>query len=118
MAVLCGVSQSAISRAESLGLLPDSIAGWCRHYGWSESKIRNECAKVARALKRTKCIWSEMELWRFFVDTPLEIESVRCAGSSVRDDSGAGRLEGKLATIYTDAPIIGQAEQEARRAIS
>lgn len=116
MAILCGVSQSAISRAEYRGVLPESIAAWAVNYGWPESKIRRECAKVARALKRKESVWSDFPLGQFFMDTPLQLQTIRCVPTSEPQSVLTPEYAGEVITRPTvDPVVIGMIAAKARR---
>lgn len=69
MAVLCGTVQSEISKTERLGDVPTDLKRWARHYGWTVKKFRAECEKLS---------WVGLPLWSYAVETPLEIETIRC----------------------------------------
>ena len=105
MAVLCGTVQSEISKLESTGEIePEDVPRFAKAYGWTKKRFKAECSKLRWLLP----------LWRFAVSMPAEIETIQCAGATVIDEASRGRTEGKLASIYDEAEIIGQDEQHRR----
>ena len=86
-----GVSQGFVSMVENAERFPEvNLDVWCRVYG----------IKTQKEFRR---LWGnsfQLPLWRF----------------AQPDEPQVDRLEGQLAVLYSEAPIIGQTEQQRRQA--
>src|SRR5689334_10084181 len=73
MAARIGCSQPELCRVEN-GKLPKDVAHWAKCYGTTKKKFKAECEAMT---------W-ELELWKFSVNTPQEVEEIDCTGKEAK----------------------------------